>query len=732
MGESNSRSPSRRREREHGERGGRRRERRSRSPPRRHERSRSPSRRRDRERSRSPSRKHRKERRHKERRRERRSRSPGRRDRDRGGGGGWEGGGEGTREYAERRARKLARKLRADSIAGYTNEDNPFGDANLTERFVWRKKIARDVEAGADMADELTLDAERRRHAERLAEIEKVKRRREERERERAEHDAEMEQLMRERAMLEFAGWEQKEDEFHAQQARVRSEIRLAEGRAKPVDVLAKQLAAGLDFDFQTKPRDVMAELTEREVLDLREDVAHQLALMEGAGQSVGMEHDFWGAMLLCVDEKLRVLREKAEEERRGRRGKQGQGAVGGSDDIHAEVDSLLEGKSTSALEEMEAQVVATLTGGGAVEVEYWERVKARLAYFKAAALLEDIHAVLADKSVDAQRRAMMEEGAAPVGGPRDPAAAAAEEEERLAREAERADAEEAAARQEAFRATRSIGSPSPEPEDRAELEALGAWPPMDPDEDMQQLRQLRRERARGRGRALARTEAAESASDKKELTGLAAQLDEMTREEQAMGQQPSSGARKMLPDAGMRWEMSQPASRGDKADVAAAAGFRADTEREMGSMAQGEGNYRQEVAVDDGLGGWAHDRFKPRKPLYFNRVSTSYQWNNYNRTHYDFDNPPPKSVSGYKFNIFYPDLIDKSKTPTYKFLPDPASPSGETILIKFHAGAPYEDVAFRVVNGPIAHGARRGQRNTFERGVLRVWYNLEFLRYRK
>ena len=32
-----------------------------------------------------------------------------------------------------------------------------------------------------------------------------------------------------------------------------------------------------------------------------------------------------------------------------------------------------------------------------------------------------------------------------------------------------------------------------------------------------------------------------------------------------------------------------------------------------------------------------------------------------YNRTHYDHDNPPPKTVQGYKFNIFYPDLIDKT-----------------------------------------------------------------------
>jgi len=45
--------------------------------------------------------------------------------------------------------------------------------------------------------------------------------------------------------------------------------------------------------------------------------------------------------------------------------------------------------------------------------------------------------------------------------------------------------------------------------------------------------------------------------------------------------------------------------------------------------------------------------------------VHTGYEWNKYNQTHYDHDNPPPKIVQGYKFNIFYPDLVDKSKAPT-------------------------------------------------------------------
>lgn len=87
----------------------------------------------------------------------------------------------------------------------------------------------------------------------------------------------------------------------------------------------------------------------------------------------------------------------------------------------------------------------------------------------------------------------------------------------------------------------------------------------------------------------------------------------------------------------------------------------------------------------------WWHEKYKPRKPKYFNRVHTGYEWNKYNQTHYDSDNPPPKVVQGYKFNIFYPDLIDKQKAPTYHVDRDPTSADGSTCLLRFRAGPPYE-----------------------------------------
>lgn len=151
----------------------------------------------------------------------------------------------------------------------------------------------------------------------------------------------------------------------------------------------------------------------------------------------------------------------------------------------------------------------------------------------------------------------------------------------------------------------------------------------------------------------------------------------------------------------------------------------------------------------------WWHDKYRPRKPKYFNRVHTGYEWNKYNQTHYDHDNPPPKVVQGYKFNIFYPDLVDKTKAPTYTIEKDGSN--GETCIIRFHAGPPYEDIvslsfmmvlslsffstkllisciwqAFRIVNKEWEYSHKKGFKCTFERGILHVYFNFKRHRYRR
>lgn len=128
-------------------------------------------------------------------------------------------------------------------------------------------------------------------------------------------------------------------------------------------------------------------------------------------------------------------------------------------------------------------------------------------------------------------------------------------------------------------------------------------------------------------------------------------------------------------------------------------------------------------------------------KPRFYNRVILGYEWNRYNQIHYNSDNPPPKVVQGYKFNIFYPDLIDSKKAPTFSIIRDKhksskqlatAAGQNDTCIINFHAGAPYQDIAFKIVDRQWDNSQHRGSRCKFEDGVLQVYFRFKRAFYRK
>lgn len=132
----------------------------------------------------------------------------------------------------------------------------------------------------------------------------------------------------------------------------------------------------------------------------------------------------------------------------------------------------------------------------------------------------------------------------------------------------------------------------------------------------------------------------------------------------------------------------------------------------------------------------WPAD-VRPRKPQYFNRCILGYEWNKYNQTHYDHDNPPPKVVQGYKFNVLYPDLLDKTRAPTYKIEREGGRRRGEvtakageddTCIIRFVAGAPYEDIAFKIVDREWDYSAKRerGFRSLFDKGILQLHFQFK------
>jgi len=143
-------------------------------------------------------------------------------------------------------------------------------------------------------------------------EIDKVKRRRDEREFEKQMWEEERMRMAREREASSYGDWEEKEMQFHLQQAKIRSEIRIKEGRPKPIDILYKSLNNDTEFfDFEmNEPYDIFSDLTLKETEELKDDIEMYLEL--------DSHKDLWQAMMtVCEDELVTAKkREQGDEVR--------------------------------------------------------------------------------------------------------------------------------------------------------------------------------------------------------------------------------------------------------------------------------------------------------------------------------------------------------------------------------------------------------------------------------
>ena len=124
----------------------------------------------------------------------------------------------------------------------------------------------------------------------------------------------------------------------------------------------------------------------------------------------------------------------------------------------------------------------------------------------------------------------------------------------------------------------------------------------------------------------------------------------------------------------------------------------------------------------------WSKE-YKPIKPRYSNKKILGFDWNRYNQAHYDNDNLPPKTVNGYRFNIFYPNLVDKTKTPKF-YLQRSETP--DMCIIRFESGAPYEDIAFKIINREWNTRVKGDFLNIFDKGVLKLYFKFKRFRYKR
>ena len=139
---------------------------------------------------------------------------------------------------ADREKRKAGKKAeKVAKMLGYSNDINPFGDSNLLQPFIWGKKVTKDKIEGRK--EEGDTEAHRLKL---MHDIDRVRKRREERENELEEMERLRSEEQRLRESATYGDWQQKEEDFLLNQTRVRSKIRLTENRQQPIDSIAKNI----------------------------------------------------------------------------------------------------------------------------------------------------------------------------------------------------------------------------------------------------------------------------------------------------------------------------------------------------------------------------------------------------------------------------------------------------------------------------------------------------------
>lgn len=580
----------------------------------------------------------------------------------------------------ERRARK-AEKLRIKEeeearqvaeLSVYSATDNPFHDVNLGQQFRWHKKNEKDRKQGLSLAEAQRKDAIRRQDAK--EELERLNRRRAEREAEQRLREEEESRMARMAESVQMSEWIAKDGEFQLDQERSRAAIRIREKRAKAIDFLALNLKyahpldedhveddAGLEIDLD-EPYHILDNLSPDQIDELHDDIERYLSL-----ETSEVDIDFWtNMMVVCKD---RIDRIKASE----RMGVEAAVAV------EPEITALLSGKSYDHLVTLQRQVQAKLVSGEPIDTDYWEGLLKTLLVWKAKAKLKSLHEVVVRNRLEQLRKRQRDE-------------ALHAQEELLAGVARSA----AQGLKDANYVAPATTAEADTQEDMEPYDRSMSPPLID-------IRKL--------------------TEDEREID-IVTELDDLRA---LLKQRRTVAASRFVPKAAQPMVEVEVPEIASGADLASEALYRAEAERELDEEEE-LFNLEENIANPTSYN-W-EDKYRPRKPRYFNRVHTGYEWNKYNQTHYDVDNPPPKVVQGYKFNIFYPDLIDKSKAPTYKIVREPGNE--DTVLLHFSAGPPYEDIGFRIVNREWEFSHKRGFRSSFDRGCLSLWFNFRRNFYRK
>ncbi|XP_014562574.1 hypothetical protein COCVIDRAFT_21669 [Bipolaris victoriae FI3] len=481
--------------------------------------------------------------------------------------------------------------------------------------------------------------------------------------------------------------WVADEDRFVLQQAKKKAALRVRGGRAKPIDWLAVTLRfidpaekSILDEEVEdheldiVDPEGVLEGLDNEDLAELEKEIENYLTL-----ETSKSNREYWNSLkVICKDIRRKSRTTKSEAR--------------GTSSVAADIDQLLSPKSYEQLEALEVQVKRKLDSDEPIDYDYWEQLLRSLRVWKAKAKLRRVSQEIVKERLQTLRKQQAE--------------AAASVQANIYSMLKGND--ETAEVQPTTVAYDAAMDPEPMLKLRAEDKAL---PQVEEKSFLEHVTAERR-KIQKVGYVPSQTKTSDKAVASSQPT---------------TSQAVTTSASRFAPV--------------DKEDYSKAT--MALYEREVArGVEEGEEVFNAEEEVTTARS-QSDGSYKPRKPRYFNRVQMGYEWNKYNQTHYDHDNPPPKVVQGYKFNIFYPDLIDKSKAPTYKIEREHGrkkgqsfAPAGEddTCLIRFIAGPPYEDIAFRIVDKEWDYSAKRerGFKSSFDKGILQLHFQFKKIYYRK
>ncbi|XP_053684259.1 splicing factor Cactin [Sabethes cyaneus] len=537
--------------------------------------------------------------------------------------------------------------------------------------FVWQKKLEKQ---GLKNLSRKELEVlQRKKQQENLIELEKLKKRRLEREHQQQQREDDMYLMQRSKEAAQFDEWQRQEENFHLEQAKLRSKIRIQDGRAKPIDLLAQYISEqNLEESIEMQMHEPYTYLNGLGLDDL-EDLLADIKVYNDLEKN--QNADYWNDLTIIVEDELQKLRKVEAEKQRMATGRR----EGIHQSVAKDVTQIFKGKSSSQLEELKQKIEDKINSQqDGLDIGYWESLLSQLKAHMARARLRDRHQdnlkhkleLLKKEQEMAVKKECDDDSEAGPSGITESGASCVDPAEEASRESSsQSDSDQMKSEDnfendllsECFEIYKK-GGYEPKYISEKDLEpGIVIISETKDEDDLDQLRQ--------------------------KVLGINQDDETFSKDELILRKEAKRG------------------------------------------MNEDEAEFSVESRVDSQIYLWS-DKYRPRKPRYFNRVHTGFEWNKYNQTHYDMDNPPPKIVQGYKFNIFYPDLINKNTTPQY-FL-TPCADNADFATLRFHAGPPYEDIAFKIVNREWEFSYKRGFRCQFHNNIFQLWFHFKRYRYRR